>query len=173
MDDRFPRVAISRPRVQGGLAAIATGLLASGLTLDLLFLVLGEGAFYDVAWYVHLAAAALIAAAVLPGAAAMIAEARRAPAARARNDDGQAVAIVLAGITVVWDLVLRAGHGAVTGAELGVAVAMAIASLGLMAYSSALGDWLAERFPAGRRVPGPTPAAEAEARRRSHETLRR
>lgn len=170
MDERFERVRIGRRRVHGGLAAIAMGLLAASLALDLVYLVGGVGTWYDASWFVLLAGAAALAASIAPGIAAWLGERGRGESAMARDDDGRAVVLATAVMVSVANLVLRYNHGAVVGPELGSAIALTIASLALMGFAGPIGDWLADRFPAGRRaVPV---AATSEERARERETTR-
>lgn len=170
-EDRFERVQISRNRVHGGLAAIAMGLLAATLALDLLFLALGSITYYDAAWYTCLIGTVALAAAIGPGIMAWIEEGRRTVGYMTRDDDGRAVVLATAVMVGIVDLVLRLNHGAIVGPELGTAVVLSIATLGLMAFAGPIGDWLADRFPSSRRTASMT-AGEDLVRERET-TLRR
>ncbi len=165
LDDRFERVQISRNRVHGGLVAIAMGLATAALALDLVYLANGSSGTYDAAWFTLLLGTVALATAIVPGTVAWIEESRRAAAYMSRADDGRAV--VLAGAMAVGmiGLALRAGHGAVIGPELGAAVALAIAGLGLLAFAGPLGDALADQLPSSRRA-APAGTADDLARRR-------
>lgn len=151
MDDRFERVRIGRRRVHGGLAAIAMGLLAASLALDLIYLVAGHSGWYDAAWWTMLAGAVALAASIVPGIMAWLDERRGSAMYMSRDDDGRVVVLATAFMTTLANLVLRFNHGAVVGSELGTAIALNIASLGLLAFAGPIGDWLADRFPSGRR----------------------
>ena len=151
MDDRFERVQIGRRRVHGGLAAIAMGLLAASLALDLVYIVGDTSVWYDASWWVLLTAGVALIAAIVPGIMAWLDERRRAEMYMAREDDGRAVVLTTALMAVAANLVLRFNHGAVVGGELGTAIALTIAALALMAFAGPIGDWLADRFPSGRR----------------------
>lgn len=151
MDDRFERVHIGRRRVNGGFAAVGMGLLAASLALDLVYLVSGGSGWYDASWFTLLAGAVALVASIAPGIMAWLDEGRRSEAYMARDDDGRVVVIATAFMVTLANLVLRYDHGAVVGPELGTACALTVLSLGLMGFAGPIGDYLADRFPAGRR----------------------
>ena len=169
MEDRFERVRIGRRRVNGGLAAVSMGLIAAALALDLVYLVAGHSAWYDAAWWALLAGALALAASVAPGVMAWVDERRRSEMYMSRDDDGRVVVLATAFMVAVANLVLRFNHGATVAGELGTAIALTIATLGLMAFAGPIGDWLADRFPSGRRGVRVTATEE---RARERETTR-
>ncbi len=169
MDDRFERVRIGRRRVNGGLAAIAMGLFAASLALDLVYLVGATSVWYDASWFVLLAGAIALVASIVPGISAWLDESRRGELYMARDDDGRMVVLGTAFVVAMANLVLRFNHGAVVGTELGTAIALTIGSLALMGFAGPIGDWLADRLPAGRRGARVTATEE---RARERETTR-
>lgn len=171
MDDRFERVQIGRRRVHAGLGAIAMGLLAASLALDLVYLVGATSAWYDAAWWVMLAGAVALAASIAPGLMAWFDEGRRTAMYMARDDDGRVVVFATAFVVTFVNLVLRFNHGAVVGTEHGVAVALSILSLGLLGFAGPIGDALADSLPVRRRGVRVTATREREDER-EHETTR-
>lgn len=169
MENGFERVRIARRRVNGGLAAIAMGLIAASLALDLVYLIVGTSTWYDASWFVLAAGAIALVGSIAPGLTAWLDEGRRGEMYMARDDDGRVVVLATAFMAGFANLVLRFYHGAVVGPELGTAIALTIASLTLMGFAGPIGDWLADRFPASRRG---MRAAATQDRVRERETTR-